>query len=159
MLKLIGLSAAMVFMATSAHAQIAAKPLSEGRPCDYEDVVGVWKSRVVNAAEEGVENFAASYPRDYMRFKADGEMMYFASNREISDLPAVHSQMDEIDRLDNTSYRATMISPGVLILWQGENPFQGFTCTVIEPRDGKAATVFSELEGMPALRRIQIRLD
>ncbi len=159
MLKLIGLSAAMVFMATSANAQIAAKPLPEGRPCLYEDVVGVWKSRVVNAAEQGVENVAASFPRDYMRFKPDGEMMYFASNREITDLAAVHAQMDEIDRLDNTSYRATMISPGVLILWQGENPFQGFTCTAVDPREGKTTTIFSELEGMPALHRIQTKLD
>ena len=148
MLKRIGLSAAMVLVATAANAQVVAKPLAEGRLCAYADVVGVWDSKVVSAEEAGVERFAAAFPRDYMRFKPDGEMMYIASNSEIASVPEVHSRLDAADSAD-----------GVLILFQNGNPFQGFTCTVVEPRDGRAVTILSELEGMPALRRVQFKLD
>jgi len=159
MLKLAGLTTAMVLVAGAAHAQVAAKPLSEGRLCAYEDVVGVWDSKVVSAEEAGVERFAAAFPRDYMRFKPDGEMMYIATNSEIASVPEVHSRLDAADSVDGATYNAAMIAEGVLILFQNGNPFQGFTCTVVEPRDGRAVTIFSELEGMPVLRRVQFKLD
>lgn len=159
MLKLMGLTTAMVLVATAASAQVAAKPLPEGRLCAYEDVVGVWDSKVVSAEEAGVERFAAAFPRDYMRFKADGGMMYIASNSEISSVSEVHSRLDAADSVDGATYNAAMVAEGVLILFQNGNPFQGFTCTVVEPRDGRAVTIFSELEGMPALYRVQFKLD
>ena len=159
MLKLVGVSAAMVFVATVANAQVAAKPLAEGRLCAYADVVGVWDSKVVSAEEAGVERFAAAFPRDYMRFKPDGEMMYIASNNEIASVPEVHARLDAADSADGATYNAAMVAEGVLILFQNGNPFQGFTCTVVEPRDGRAVTIFSELEGMPALHRVQFKLD
>lgn len=159
MLKLIGLSAAMVLAATAANAQVSAKPLSEGRLCAYEDVIGLWDSKVVSAEEAGVERFAAAFPRDYMRFKPDGGMMYIASNSEIASASEVHARLDEADSVDGATYNAAMIAEGVLILFQNGNPFQDFTCTVVEPRGGKAVTIFSELEGMPSLRRVQFKLD
>jgi len=159
MIKLIGPTATILLMATSADAQIVAKPLPEGRACAYEDVVGLWGSRVISAQEEGVEAFSGAMPNDYMRFKPDGEMMYIASNRAIETSADIHVRLDQADSVDGVSYRADVVSPGVLILWQNGNPFQGFTCTVVEPRDGKAVTLFSELEGMPPLRRVQTRLD
>ncbi|MEG1452700.1 hypothetical protein [Brevundimonas sp.] len=159
MLKLVGLTTAMVLVATAASAQVAAKPLPEGRLCTYEDVVGVWDSKVVSAEEAGVERFAAAFPRDYMRFKPGGEMMYIASNSEIASVSEVHSRLDAADSVDGAEYNAAMVSAGVLILFQNGNPFQGFTCTVVEPRDGRAVTIFSELEGMPALHRVQFKLD
>ena len=159
MLKLVGLTAAMLFVATSANAQLAAKPLSEGSLCQYSDVVGLWESTLLRAEEQGVEALAASFPRDYMRFKPDGEMMYIASNQEITAVPEVHARLDRMDRLDNVTYNAAMVAEGVLILFQNGTPFQAFTCSVVAPRGGKATTVFSELEGFPALYRVQVKLD
>lgn len=159
MFKLVGLTTAMVLAAGAANAQVAAKPLSEGRLCAYEDVVGVWDSKLVSAEEAGVERIAAAFPRDYMRFKPDGEMMYIGTQNEIASISEVHSRLDAADSRDSVEYRAAMIAEGVLILFQNGNPFQGFTCTVVEPRDGRAVTIFSELEGMPALHRVQFKLD
>lgn len=159
MLKLVGLSAAMLFVATTANAQVAAKPLSEGQLCQYNDVVGLWESTVQSAEEKGVEAVAAAFPRDYMRFKPDGEMMYIASNQEIADVAEVHARLDRADSLDNATYNAAMVADGVLVLFQNGNPFQAFTCSVVASRGGKPTTVFSELEGFPALYRVQIKLD
>ena len=38
-------------------------------------------------------------------------------------------------------------------------PFQGFTCTVAEPRDGKSVLIWSQLKNHPRLLRVQTRLD
>lgn len=159
MLKRIGLSTVLVFAASAANAQVATKPLSEGRPCSYSDVVGLWKSQLLRADEPGVENLATLAPNDYMRFKPDGEMMYFASRRDLETVAAIQSRMDELDRTDGDSYRAEIPSPGLLVLWRNGRPFQGFTCTAVAPRDGKAVTILSEIEGQPYLRRVQTRLD
>lgn len=159
MLKLAGLTTALVLVAGAAQAQVVAKPLSEGRLCAYEDVVGLWESTVQRADETGVEALAATFPRDYMRFKPDGEMMYIASNQEITDVPEVHARLDRMDSLDNVTYNAAIVAEGVLVLFQNGNPFQAFTCSVVAPRGGKATTVFSELEGFPALYRVQTKLD
>ena len=163
MFKLIGLTVALLAVSSSANAQIAAqvaaKPLPEGRLCAYQDVVGLWGSKIIGADEQGVEVLSDAFPNDYMRFKPDGEMMYIASNRTIESVSEVHARLDRADSMDGVSYRAEMVAPGVLILWQDGNPFQGFTCTSVEPRDGKAVTILSELEGMPYLRRVQTRLD
>lgn len=159
MLKLVGLSAVMALAATTAQAQVATKPLSEGRPCAYADVVGLWKSQVLRSDEPGVENLAAIAPQDYMRFRPNGEMMYFASTRDYPDVAAINARMDVLDRADGDSYRAEIPSSGLLVLWRNGRPFQGFTCTVVAPREGRSVTILSEIEGQPYLRRVQTRLD
>lgn len=114
---------------------------------------------MVAAGETGVEAHYALAPHDYLRFRADGAMMYFGSNRAQTDVAAINTRLDEIDQLDGVAYRAKIPSPGVLLLMRDGALFQGFTCTVAEPRDGKAVLIWSQLKGWPKLLRIQTRMD
>lgn len=147
--------------AGAAQAQTAfeAEPLAEGRPCVFADVVGLWKGQMVAAGETGVEDHYALAPHDYLRFRADGSMMYFGTNTARTDVAAINARLDELDRLDGVAYRAEVPSPGVLLLMRDGAPFQGFTCTVAEPRNGKAVLIWSQLKGLPRLLRVQTRLD
>ena len=114
---------------------------------------------MLRSDEPGVENLAAIAPQDYMRFRPNGEMMYFASTRDYPDVAAINARMDELDRADGDTYRAEIPSSGLLVLWRNGRPFQGFTCTVVAPREGRSVTILSEIEGQPYLRRVQTRLD
>lgn len=135
------------------------EPLAEGRPCVFADVVGLWQGQVVAAGETGVEAHYALAPHDYLRFRADGAMMYFGTNRARTDVAGINARLDELDRLDGVTYRAEMPSRGVLLLMRDGAPFQGFTCTVAEPRDGKSVLIWSQLKNHPRLLRVQTRLD
>ena len=134
-------------------------PLAEGKPCAYADVVGLWSSRVVTAKETGVEAHYRLAPHDYLRFRADGGMMYFGSSRAETDVGEIHKRLDEYDRRDGVSYSAEMVSPGLLLLRRDGAPFQGFTCTVVAPREGRPTLIWSQLKGQPALRRLQTLLE
>lgn len=164
MLKALSIAAAAAGLAVGAapaqaQSGFEAEPLAEGRPCGFADVVGLWQGQMVTAGETGVEAHYALAPHDYLRFRADGGMMYFGSNRAQTDVAAIHARLDEIDQLDGVTYRAEVPSPGVLLLMRDGAPFQGFTCTVAPPRDGKAVLIWSQLKGLPPLKRIQTRLD
>lgn len=147
--------------AAAAHAQQIPPPLplAEGKPCAYADVVGLWSSRVVTAKETGVEAHYRLAPHDYLRFRADGGMMYFGSSRAETDVPEIHKRLDDHDRRDGVTYSAEMVSPGLLLLRRDGAPFQGFTCTLVAPRKGRPTLIWSQLKGQPELRRVQTRLD
>lgn len=134
-------------------------PLAEGRPCAYPDVVGLWSSRVVTAKETGVEAHYRLAPHDYLRVRPDGGMMYFGSSRAEADVSEIHKRLDDYDRRDGVTYSAEVASPGLLLLRRDGAPFQGFTCTVVAPREGRQTLIWSQLKGQPELRRVQIRLD
>lgn len=133
MLRLMIAAAAVGLVAGSVQAQprLEAQPLAEGRPCAFADVVGLWQGQMVAAGETGVEAHYALAPHDYLRFRADGAMMYFGSNRAQTDVAAINTRLDEIDQLDGVDYRAEVPSPGVLLLMRDGALFQGFTCTVM----------------------------
>lgn len=138
-----------------AHAQtFLPTPSSEGRYCRYADVVGLWDSTLQRADERGVAQQNAVAPHDYMRFGADGAMMYFGSSRALSNVAQIDARLTELDRMDGETYRAEVAAPGVLIIRRNGAPFQGFTCVIA--RDGRM--LWTQLQGQPALRRTQVRL-
>jgi hypothetical protein len=150
----------MLLIGGSAVAQgLETEPLAEGKPCAYADVVGLWESQVVTAGETGVEAHYARFPRDYMRFSADGGMMYYGSSQPETDVSKIRKSLDEHDALDRVTYSAEMLSPGLLLLRRDGAPFQGFTCTATGGPAGKPAFILTQLKGMPSLRRLQRRLD
>ena len=132
---------------------------SEGRACVARDLVGVWRSQLARADEPGVMEFSAIAPNDYFRFKADGDFMYFASNRAQTSIAAIEVALDDLDRRDGVTYRTEVLDGGALIIHRNGSPFQGFTCSVGTPKDGKAVMIWTQLVGMPAVRRVQVRLD
>ena len=131
----------------------------EGRACVGQDLVGVWRSQLTRADEPGVMEFSAIAPNDYFRFKSDGDFMYFASNRAETSITAIEAGLDDLDRRDGVTYRTQVLAGGALIINRNGVPFQGFTCSVGAPKDGKALMVWTQLTGMPAVRRVQVRLD
>ena len=131
----------------------------EGRACVAPDLVGVWRSQLTRADEPGVMEFSAIAPNDYFRFKPDGDFMYFASNRPQTSIAAIETALDDLDRRDGVTYRIQMLDGGALIINRNGVPFQGFTCSVGTPKDGKPVMIWTQLVGMPAVRRVQIRLD
>jgi hypothetical protein len=153
-------AAGALLLATPALAQmrLEAVPLAEGRPCVYADVVGLWEGRVERADEAGMAQITALTPRDYLRFRADGEMMYFGG-QPLTDVAEINRRLDDLDRRDGESYRAEFPAEGVLMLRRNGAPFQAFTCTVAEPREGEDVLIWSEIRGAPALRRVQTRLE
>ena len=150
---------ALIGAPTAAQAQLQTEPLAEGRPCAYADVVGLWESQVIVAKEAGAEELSARLPRDYMRFKADGGMMYYGTDRAETDVPTIQKKLDDFDATDGATYQAEMLSPGLLLLRRDGPPFQGFTCTATTDAAGRPTFVLTHLKGMPALRRVQRRLD
>lgn len=131
----------------------------EGRACLARDLVGLWRSQLTRADEPGVMEFSAIAPNDYFRFKPDGDLMYFAANRVQASNAVIEARLDELDRLDGVTYRTEVLDGGALIIHRNGSPFQGFTCSVGTPKDGKAVMIWTQLAGMPAVRRVQVRLD
>ena len=146
-------------VSAGAQTRLETEPLAEGRPCAYADVVGLWESQIIVAGETGVEAHYARFPRDYMRFSPDGGMMYYGSNKLETNVQTIRRKLDEYDALDKVTYSAEILSPGLLILRRDGVLFQGFTCTRIPDRAGKRAMLLTQLKGLPALRRLQLRLD
>ena len=156
-LVLIGLAAILGF-AGPPQSGFAPGPL-EGRACVPADLVGLWRSQLMQADEPGVMEFSGIAPNDYFRFKADGDFIYFASNRAQTSVAAIQASLDDADRLDGVTYRTEIRDGGVLIIRRDGIPFQGFTCSVGAPKDGKVPMIWTQLVGMPAVRRVQVRLD
>ncbi|WP_374468914.1 hypothetical protein [Phenylobacterium sp.] len=158
----LGAAAALALAAAApagAQPVIAPEPLAEGRPCGFADIVGLWDSQVVTAKETGAEQHYAALPHDYLRFRADGGMMYYGTNQRETDVPGIHARLDELDRTDGVTYRAEITSNGVLLIRRDGAPFQGFTCTMSGERNGKPVMIWTQLKGFPELRRVQTRLD
>ncbi len=149
---------AIAALIASPQAVPAPGPL-EGRACVAQDLVGVWRSQLTRADEPGVMEFSAIAPNDYFRFKPDGDFMYFASNRAETSITAIEAGLDDLDRRDGVTYRTQVLDGGALIINRNGVPFQGFTCSIGAPRDGKAVMIWTQLVGMPEVRRVQVRLD
>ena len=157
---LLAASVALLFgPPASAQAGLETEPLPLGLPCAYADVVGLWESQVIAAGETGVEAHYTRFPRDYMRFSADGGMMYYGSSTPETDIVAIQKKLDEYDAVDQVTYRAEMLSPGLLLLRRDGAPFQGFTCTMMGNAVGKPVMMLTQLKGLAPLRRVQRRLD
>ena len=155
---LFGAFFAVAAFLTPQQSVVAAGPL-EGRACVPADLTGVWRSQLMQADEPGVMAFSAMAPNDYFRFGSDGDFIYFASNRVVTTLEAVEAGLDDADRPDGVTYRTRIMDGGMLVIERDGVPFQGFTCSVGVPTDGKATIIWTQLVGMPAVRRVQVRLD
>jgi hypothetical protein len=149
--KTIFAAAALAAIAAPAAAQPwQASPAAGGRYCQYADVVGLWDSTLQRADEQGVAQQNAVAPHDYMRFAANGAMMYFGSSRALNDVSAIRARLEQLDRADGESYRAEMAGPGVLIIRRNGAPFQGFTCTVGPKVGGRSTMIWTQLRGQPS---------
>jgi len=157
--KLLLATATMWLIGASAHAQtLETEPLAEGRPCASADVVGLWESRVVTG-NEPPSALSVVIAHDYRRYPPDGTMMFDGAAKPEADVRKHHKTLDQYDAMDRVTYRAEMVSPGLLILLRDGTPFQGFTCSVVNGPASKPGTILSQLKGMPALKRVQRRLD
>ena len=155
-------AAALVVMATPAAGQTPADA-DRGRPCVAGDVAGLWESRVVTVAESGSAEHYALAPYDYIRFEAPGGMMYFGSPTRRTDLRDIRSTLDRLDKDDGVTYTWRIVAEGVVLILRDNEPFQGFACAMVAnggpSAGGKPAMVWTNLPQMPALRRVQVRLD
>jgi hypothetical protein len=149
----------LLAIASPAAAQMPeTEPLTEGLPCASADIVGLWESRVVtpNATTNALSKIILL---DYMRFSPDGAMMYYGAGKPEADVRTIQKNLDEYDAVDGATYAAQMLSPGLLILYRDERPFQGFTCTIVKAAPGQPTMILSQLKGMTPVKRLQRRLD
>lgn len=152
------------FVAGPAIAQqsLTALPTGEGRACTPQDVAGLWESLVLTTTEAGTAEHYAKFPRDYMRFGPDGRFMYFGSQQRLADAAAISAKLDDYDRRDGVTYRSEVGPGGVLVIYRDNQPFQGFTCTMVAnggpAAQGRPAMLWTQLQGMPPLRRVQVKM-
>jgi hypothetical protein len=135
---------------------LAVEPLDRGRPCLQADLVGVWtSSRLAVAAPAGTEPPVLG--TDYMRFAADGEMVYLASRRPLVDLSEIERALETMAGAMQLDFRAIIREPGMLIITRGGTPVEGFTCTVISESDATAEVLWTQLRGLPPVMRRNVR--
>lgn len=139
---------------------LSAGPAST-RPCDAS-VVGLWTLVHIEADEPGVEELYARAPYEYTTIRPDSSMMYFATNRAISDPDEILQRLDQADRNDDGSYDVRLGPPNYLAIFRDGQPFQIFICDLAETDDGLVQAgdmVLTNLPGSPHLFRIERRLD
>lgn len=152
-------SSVALALGASARAQIPqTEPLAEGRPCTSSDLVGLWESRVVtpNSTTKALSKWISL---DYMRFSPDGKMMYYGAGKPEADIQEIQKNLDQYDAVDGVNYDGRIFTPGFLLITRDGQPFQGFTCTVVDAAQGEPTMILSQLRGMAPLRRLQRRLD
>ena len=134
---------------------IAAAPaVAQARPCASTDLIGTWQLSSIRAAEPGVQEFYARAPVEYMRFGAGGRYIYVARTQPLKNVLEVNATLDRVDASDGRDYVARITRPGQLVVFQGQQPFQAFTCAM--RKDG--AMVWTEYPGMPDLERVHRRM-
>lgn len=128
-------------------------------PCTPAALAGLWTLVSIRAAEPGVEDFYAQAPHEVIRFGANGDLMYVASNRPYTPASA-RQALDQADAADGTTYRFTVRGERLELLRDGTS-FQSFVCRVADRTEENARAGDLILTNVPeraALRRVQRRL-
>jgi hypothetical protein len=134
---------------------------ASAEPCNAANVVGTWSLVSVQAAEPGVQAFYERAPYEWMRFKADGSVHYVASTRDRASRAEIEAMLDRTDAQDGTDYIIQWLDTGVMLMLRDGQPFQLGQCQIAATDDGPVRAgdlIYTNVEGMPSLRRIQRRL-
>ncbi len=134
-----------------------ADPPPIGTPCEQDDLVGVWKNDLLGRSTDG-RMAPPIVGIDYMRFGADGTMVYFASARPLTQLSEVEHGLDVVDQAPSLNFKASIVGTGVLIIARDGVPVEGFTCTVIRNTDEGGELIWSQLRGRAPVLRHSVRL-
>ena len=133
---------------------LAAAPALAAQPCKTDDLTGVWSLKSIHAEQPGVQAFYSAHPVEYLRFRADGKYDYVAMNQPLMGLAAISASLDRADVADGVTLMGILMNEaGVLILMRDGEAFEGFMCAMDGP-----AMVWTEIEGNPPLRRVQVRV-
>lgn len=150
-----------VIATLAASAVVAAAGVASAEPCDAANVVGTWSLVSVQADEPGVQAFYERAPYEWMRFKADGSVHYVASTRDRANRAEIEATLDRTDAQDGVDYVIQWLDTGVMLMLRDGQPFQLGQCQIAEADDGPVRAgdlIYTNVEGMPSLRRIQRRL-
>jgi len=145
----------------SAAAVVAGAGVASAEPCDAANVVGTWSLVSIQASEPGVQAFYESAPYEWMRFKPHGSVHYVASNRDRADRAEIEATLDRTDAQDGIDYVIQWLDTGVMLMLRDGQPFQLGQCQIADADDGPIRAgdlIYTNVEGMPALRRVQRRL-
>lgn len=132
------------------------------RPCDLASVVGLWSLIHIEAAEPGVMDFYRRAPNEYMRIQPDGAYAYFATPMAVGDVAEINTRMDQVDAADGVNDVADLRQAGLLVVVRNGQPFQAFNCVIAGRDQGEARAgdmVWTQMQGMPGLYRVQRRLQ
>lgn len=149
--------AASLAAAVSMQQAPAAAPLPVGTLCAQDDIAGVWKSDLLGRSADG-QTAPPVLGTDYMRFGADGTMVYFGQTRALTELSEIEQGLETVEQAAGLHFKATIIAPGVLIVARDGVPVEGFTCTVIRNTGETGEIIWSQLRGRPPVLRHNIRL-
>lgn len=134
-----------------------AEPLPIGTPCEQDDLVGVWKNDLLGRSVDG-RTAPPVLGTDYMRFGADGAMVYFASAQPLTQLSEVEHGLDVVDQAPSLNFKASIVRTGILIITRDGVPVEGFTCSVIRNTNEAGELIWSQLRGRPPVFRHSVRL-
>lgn len=131
------------------------------RPCDQNNVGGVWSLVHIEVADANVRDFYRTAPFEYMRVGPTGAYSYFATPSAVSNLTEVRNRLDQADAADGVNDRIQVPSPGLFVVVRNGQPFQAFTCMIAgraqashQPGD----MVWTEYPGTGDIYRVQRRI-
>lgn len=129
-------------------------------PCTAPRLTGTWSLVSIRSADPGVQAFYANAPHEVMRFGARGDFIYVAS-RTAYDAARARRSLDEADARDGVSYSFRIDGDRLMLARDGQL-FEGFVCRVADRAEAGARpgdVILPNLQGRPALRRVQRRLS